>query len=769
VRAAVRLPDAASPGAEPELFLMVRADNPLALRDAGFRVGTVAGTVATVTVPLSRLSELDRVPGLRHAELSRQLEPLLDVSGPAVGFDVIHGAAQPPYSGISGTGVVVGIIDTGIDFSHDDFKNEDGTNRISYIWDQTSGSSPPPAGYSYGREWGPAAINNGSSTERDTDGHGTHVSGIAAGNGRSTENPALKYTFTGGAPEAEILFVKTNFSELGVLDGVNWMMTRAGSKPIVINISLGGNFGPHDGSTTLETGLSSLSGPGRILVAAAGNERGLDLHSEAVIAALQAAPMKFVVPNYSPSGGADNEEIFLDGWYPGGSNLTFVVTSPNGHATPASTLANPVRQAATPDGTILVQQTPAPNGDRNVQIVIWDPDGVPPAQGEWTVTVQNMDGGSREIDFWVGWAILGGFSRDVPWSAPYLDPGEILTTPSTADSVLCVSAYITKTSWKDYLNRTCGYSGYTVGAIAPFSSSGPRRDGVQKPEISAPGMGIGSALSANATNPIFTDPCGKTPDGRHTVGQGTSQSSPHVAAAVALLLQVNPTLSVKAVRDILAQNADHDGYTGAGYSTSFGFGKLNVEKAVNSIVPVRLLSFTASWEEGMAVVRWELAETEPGARFTVERGPSREGPFHAVEGSVIGDLSFSWTDPDPQAGEPWYRLSVTTRDGRLKRFGATRLDPLAGELRLWQNAPNPFASSTVIAFELDRRREARVDVLDVAGRRVRTLVSGFRPAGRNEVTWDGRAAGGRAAAAGIYFYRLSTSDRVLAGRMIRTR
>jgi subtilisin family serine protease len=749
---------------------MVRTDNPSALRDAGFQVGTAAGGVATLTAPLSRIADLDRVPGLREVELSRPLEPLLDASRAAAGFDAAHGATEPPYTGFAGSGVMVGIIDTGIDFKHDDFKNEDGTNRISWIWDQTSSTTAPPSGYSYGREWGPVAINNGSATERDFDGHGTHVSGIAAGNGRGTESATYKYDFAGCAPEAEIVFVKTNFSEAGVLDGVNWMMQKAAaaSKPIAINISLGGSFGPHDGTTTLETGLSALAGPGRILVAAAGNERNLGIHSEAVIAGFQAASMKFTVPSYTPSAGTDNDEIDIDGWFPGGSTMTFTVTSPNGHSTQASTLTNPVRQSATADGTIRVTQAAAANGDRNVQIQIWDPDGVAPASGTWTVTVQNAETVTREVDFWTWWAVLGGYSQAVVWTT-YLDGGEILTTPSTGDSLFSVAAYITKTSWKDYTNRTCGYTGYTVGTAAPFSSLGPRRDGVQKPEITAPGMGIASTLSANATSPIFTDPCGKTQDGKHTVGQGTSQSSPHVTGAAALLLQADPTLSFKAMRDILTQNTDHDSYTGAGWTPSYGSGKLNINKAINSLVPVVLLSFTAAWEDGNAVLRWELTETEPGASFTLERGPAEDGPFHAVGESVTGGLSFAWTDPDPRPEEPWYRLSAATRDGGRKLFSATRLDPLAGEMRLWQNAPNPFASSTVIAFELDRRREARVDVLDVAGRRVRTLLSGIQPAGRNTVSWDGRDAGGRETAAGIYFYRLSTSDRVLAGRMIRTR
>jgi subtilisin family serine protease len=747
----------------------VRTDNPAALRGAGFEVGTVAGNVASVIAPLSRLADLDRIPGMREVELSRPLEPLLDVSRAVAGFDAVHGGTAPPYTGFAGSGVMVGIIDTGIDFSHADFRNADGTSRISWIWDQTVATSSPPSGYNYGREWGPVAINNGSASERDFDGHGTHVSGIVAGNGRGTEG-VIDYTFAGCAPLAEIVFVKTNFSEAGVLDGVNWMMQKAtaASKPIVINISLGGSFGPHDGTTTLEEGLTALTGPGHLLVAAAGNERNLGIHSEAVMSGLQAAAIKFSVPLYTPSAGVANDEIDIDGWFPGGSSLTFVVTSPNGYSTQASTLTNPVRQSGTADGTIRVAQAAAANGDRNLQIQIWDPDGVAPATGTWTITVQNTDAGAHEIDLWTWWAVLGGYSQDVVWTT-YLDGGEILTTPATADSIFAVAAHITKTSWKDYTNRNCGYTGYTVGAIAPFSSLGPRRDGVQKPELSAPGMGIASTLSANASSPIFTDPCGKTPDGRHTVGQGTSQSSPHVAGALALLLEVDPMLSFKRARDVLTQNTDHDGFTGAGWTTSFGNGKLNISKAINSLVPVVLLSFTAAWEDGNAVLRWELSETEPGARFTVDRGPTAEGPFHEAGGSVTGDLSFSWTDPDPNPQEPWYRLSVTTRDGDRTVFSAARLDPLVGEMRLWQNAPNPFASSTVIAFELDRRREAQVDVLDVTGRRVRTLLTGVQPAGRNTVSWDGRDAGGRETAAGIYFYRLSTSDGVQAGRMIRTR
>ncbi len=127
-----------APGAEPSLRLLVVTDDPQALRDAGATVRTVAGPVVTATAPLSLVRELTGVRGVRQVEIPRELEPTLDVSLPDINADAAHGGTQPPYppGSSTGAGVVVGVVDTGIDYTHGDFKNGP-ASQITRIWDQT--------------------------------------------------------------------------------------------------------------------------------------------------------------------------------------------------------------------------------------------------------------------------------------------------------------------------------------------------------------------------------------------------------------------------------------------------------------------------------------------------------------------------------------------------------------------------------------------------------------------------------------------------------
>jgi hypothetical protein len=251
-------------------------------------------------------------------EIPRELEPTLDVTIPDINADDVHAATQPPYppGSSTGAGVVVGIVDTGIDYNHGDFKNGS-TSRITRIWDQTDGAGPAASGFGYGSEWTQAQIEAGTARERDNDGHGTHVTGIAAGNGS-----ASGYVYTGTAPEAEIMFVKTDFLEDSIIDAVSWVQVRAGSKPSVVNLSLGSQFGPHDGTGDLDLAMNALSGPGAIIVAAAGNDRDSDIHAEAVVSVSATQEFDLVIPNFNNDGIPETDLLFLDGWYPGNRSFT---------------------------------------------------------------------------------------------------------------------------------------------------------------------------------------------------------------------------------------------------------------------------------------------------------------------------------------------------------------------------------------------------------------------------------------------------------------
>ena len=236
----------------------------------------------------------------------------------------VRGAGSP------GKDVILGIVDSGVDVTHDDFRNPNGTTRISAYWDQNDSTGTPP-GFGYGSEWlANALVSNPRAW--DTVGHGTHVAGIAAGNGSASKVDSLRYRLIGLAPEAELVVVAVDLSrDTSILDAVAYVFERAESegKPAVVNLSLGNQFGPHDGQTPLETGIDALVGPGKLVVAAAGNDGVTRIH-----AALHLNP-----------GGRDSASVFvgpyaaasallffsLDAFYDASASFGVTVVTPNGH------------------------------------------------------------------------------------------------------------------------------------------------------------------------------------------------------------------------------------------------------------------------------------------------------------------------------------------------------------------------------------------------------------------------------------------------------
>ncbi|MGH7680984.1 MAG: S8 family serine peptidase, partial [Candidatus Eiseniibacteriota bacterium] len=227
-----------------ELFL--EGDiSPALLRARGIEINTVAGGFATARCPLNRLSDLLTVPGIRRMRLAERAKPNLDLSAVDVAVTTLRTIVPPDITGQAGQGVLVGDVDTGIDWSNPDFKNPDGTSRIVAIWDQTTVGTAPP-GFSYGAYWTQAQITAGTATELDTEGHGSQVMGIAAGDGSSTGNGQPAFTYVGMAPKADICMVKTDFSTTRIVDGVNFIFQRAAAlgKKAVVNLSLGTQDGP---------------------------------------------------------------------------------------------------------------------------------------------------------------------------------------------------------------------------------------------------------------------------------------------------------------------------------------------------------------------------------------------------------------------------------------------------------------------------------------------------------------------------------------------
>ncbi|OQY28298.1 MAG: hypothetical protein B6244_07790 [Candidatus Cloacimonetes bacterium 4572_55] len=547
--------------------------------------------IATAWIPVSSLDAFRAEEHVEYVELSAVRQPLMDISRPEIGIDDVHAGQGLPQP-FKGEGVIVGVIDTGIDYDHPDFKNANGSTRILYIWDQCATGGVAPAGYNYGNECDSGEINGGTCSEGDNNveggGHGTHVAGTAAGNGRAP-NPNADYT--GIAPKADIIFVNSGcpgvFSDTWVIDATNYIFTKAQAlgKPAVINMSFGGHDGPHDGTSLYEQMLTEMTGPGKILVIAAGNEGANPLHlgyqvdyngSFSIFQADPETELAGCTVWYSSDYQMDVMLGIVDpttmqiveytGWIAPGQNFEGIFSTGHLVIIDATEIANPQ------------------NGDRHVDAAIV---GTGLNQYMWAVGFSaHNPGTTAEFDCW---AIGGTYGS-----------GDVLKTvgiPGTANNVITVGAYNTKNQWVDMNGNVQDFSeGNAIGNRASFSSVGPTRDGRLKPEISAPGQFIVSALTSDI--PIGG---GGIPTeyvvsgGYYQKMQGTSMACPHVAGVVALMLQHNPLLSSGDVTAVLANTARSDAWTDAYEdivgplpNIVWGYGKIDGYAAVSTVSGVAI-------------------------------------------------------------------------------------------------------------------------------------------------------------------------------------
>ena len=529
----------------------------------GFTPSGVWGTLATGRVDPAELARLAEAPELLYVEPARRLRPSLDVSVPEVGAPLLW--AGPP--GTRGGGTLVAIVDSGVDPLHLDFRvDRDGDgweegSRILFLWDQTLPADGSTAVYrlSYGRVFTQgeleAQIAAGYTESSDTLGHGTHVAGIAAGDGSSSTSG-----YVGVAPEANLIVIKTTFYEDAVLDAISFAFDRAEELglPCVVNLSLGGHAGPHDGTSLFEQAVDAfLDRPGRALVVAAGNEAQEKIHVGTEVH----SPVTWHLVTESSSVSASF-------WYPFQSSFAVEVAAPSGERT--SVLPGGQGYLATPAGQAWIDNSGYPdprNGDRQIFIQLT---GVSPGAG-WAITLTPVLGGGR-VDGWVEDPTAGHFLEG--------DSAMTISEPGNARRVITVGAYVTKNRWTSLAGEQRG-EGYVVGELADFSSRGPTRDGRLKPDLAAPGAWIASALSAAASEPDWL----RLPDGQHFVLLGTSMSAPHVAGACALLLSLEPNLSWDELLDALTGGARVDGFVGPVPNMAWGWGKLDLPGASGGIAP----------------------------------------------------------------------------------------------------------------------------------------------------------------------------------------
>ena len=231
---------------------IVEARNAHALADRvahHAEVDQLSENFLSVRADADTLAELSRAAQVRRVQTKKVAQPHLDAALPDVGLVAPNTGGRPVDE--DGTGVLVGIVDSGFDLSHPMFRDSAGRLRVDGLLDQTL---PDPREFTTDqleRAWA-----NGAGPGADESGHGTHVAAIAAG----SRFGALE----GIASGARLLLVKTNYRDTDT--AVAWILAKAGSTPCVVNLSLGHHFGAHDGTDAEERLHAELTGPGRSLL-----------------------------------------------------------------------------------------------------------------------------------------------------------------------------------------------------------------------------------------------------------------------------------------------------------------------------------------------------------------------------------------------------------------------------------------------------------------------------------------------------------------------
>jgi hypothetical protein len=635
------------------------------LEAAGARIRTQMGDVFTAYVPVEAMGAIEALAGVRAISGAAPVEEQNDLGVASTNANNLRGAG-PAFTGLNGQNVLVGDVDSGIDFDHGDFKDAGGLTRLVNIWDQTVAGAPP-FGFAYGTEWNAAQINGALCTETDVSTHGTHVMGTAGGDGSSTGGVIPAFTYAGMAPRADLIMVKTNFLTTGVADGVNYIFQRATAlgKNAVVNLSLGTQFGPHDGTSPFEASLTAITGPGRLVVVSEGNDRGVARHAETFATALGAN----VTMTVTGSGAA--RTVAIDGYYEASENLNVTITTPNATVIGPITVGNmnaAFPGPATGNGQVYVENGVAltATGDKQVYIEINVPNPIAGQNmnGTWTFkfTAVALGAANGEVDLWRFFPSSGNPVANFAIGNQATE--ELTSEPACSDGVISVAAWNTRKTWAACDGFSYSFTGGSnVGQLAPFSSPGPTRDSRKKPDITAPGTAIVSTAStdvANVCGPLFV-----ADNLNHKVNQGTSMAAPHVTGAVALLMQKYGAITPAFAKSFFTTRAVIDANTGAPWNKDWGNGKLFLGDMVDPSVQVIYPNGGETFFYGQAVnLQWSA--TDNVGVTNVDLYLSRTGaggPYVLLAGAVPNTGSYAWTADPPSSNNVFLRVVATDGAG----------------------------------------------------------------------------------------------------------